>query len=642
MRNFVSIIVTVLTLTSAPICAEAFCGFYVSGATNDIYNNATQVVMMREGTRTVLSMQNNYEGPPEDFAMVIPVPVVLQQNNVKTLDPAVFDRVDQMAAPRLVEYWEEDPCQAIGTADFSVSPASGAFGTGERGGASADGNSVVVEAQFKVEEYEIVILSAKDSGGLDAWLRAHHYNIPAGAEPVLRPYVEAGTKFFVAKVDVTKVKFDGNRALLSPLRFYYDTPDFTLPVRLGLLNSRGHQDVIVHILARNQRYQVANYRNTTIPTNLMVDNDVRDQFGEFYAALFDETVAQNPGAVVTEYSWNARTCDPCPGPRLTSQDFMSLGADVAFPPAVAVPTSGRFTRRRTTVTGGLDKQTVERRLRSPSIRYCYDREVRRDPDLRGRVKTKFTISKAGRVKDLQIRKNFKTPAVAQCMERQLRRIRYPISAAPTRVSHTFTIAPGPAVRRSSVPRDFVLTRLHARYTKETLGEDLVFEAADPLFGGRGTPNKMGELSEKGGTTSSDVRTNQFQGRYVILHPWEGALECQEPSRGLWDGRSSRAQAARDLADAPRGNVALPTLVRQDVPSLKLKTRNAILPLQSLKKGAPPAEAAPEEVPPETDQGPGPPAATQSPDAVPDSKASGGCGCQLSAGRIAPWFVPWRR
>ena len=43
------------------------------------------VVLMRDGTRTVLSMQNNYQGPPEDFAMVVPVPVVLQKENVKTL-----------------------------------------------------------------------------------------------------------------------------------------------------------------------------------------------------------------------------------------------------------------------------------------------------------------------------------------------------------------------------------------------------------------------------------------------------------------------------------------------------------------------------------------------------------------------------
>jgi hypothetical protein len=69
------------TIAAAPV-ADAFCGFYVAGADQKLFNNATMVVLMREGTRTVLSMQNNYQGPPENFAMVVPVPVVLQKENV--------------------------------------------------------------------------------------------------------------------------------------------------------------------------------------------------------------------------------------------------------------------------------------------------------------------------------------------------------------------------------------------------------------------------------------------------------------------------------------------------------------------------------------------------------------------------------
>ena len=45
---------------------------------------------MRKGQRTVLSMQNNYQGPPENFAMVIPGAFVLEQDNVKTLAPELL------------------------------------------------------------------------------------------------------------------------------------------------------------------------------------------------------------------------------------------------------------------------------------------------------------------------------------------------------------------------------------------------------------------------------------------------------------------------------------------------------------------------------------------------------------------------
>src|SRR5262245_29020258 len=93
---------------SAP--ADAFCGFYVSGSGAQLYNHATMGVLMREGTRTVLSMENNYQGPPEHFAMVVPVAVVLQRENVGTLRRVVFERVERLASPRLVEYWEREPC----------------------------------------------------------------------------------------------------------------------------------------------------------------------------------------------------------------------------------------------------------------------------------------------------------------------------------------------------------------------------------------------------------------------------------------------------------------------------------------------------------------------------------------------------
>ncbi len=63
-----------LASLTATAGARAFCGFYVSGADNKLFADATQVVLMREGTKTVLSMQNDYKGPPEKFAPVTTAP----------------------------------------------------------------------------------------------------------------------------------------------------------------------------------------------------------------------------------------------------------------------------------------------------------------------------------------------------------------------------------------------------------------------------------------------------------------------------------------------------------------------------------------------------------------------------------------
>ncbi|HEX2687542.1 MAG TPA: DUF2330 domain-containing protein [Kofleriaceae bacterium] len=328
MKRSALLVAASAALTLPAATADAFCGFYVAGGDQKLFNDATQVVLMRKGTRTVLAMQNNYQGPPEAFAMVVPVPVVLHEADVKTLRKDVFEHVEQMGAPRLVEYWEQDPCEVRkyeldGVAMTTSMPAPSGAAEGSKG------LGVTIEARFAVGEYQIVILSAKDSTGLDTWLKQEKYHIPDGAEPLLRPYVEGGSKFFVAKVDPAKVTFGPDqRAQLSPLRFHYDSDEFSLPIRLGLANSSGTQDLIVNILAPGQRYEVANYRNVTIPTNLDVRESVKDKFAGFYTALFDRTIENNPGAVVTEYAWQASTCDPCPGPTLDQSDFLTLGADV--------------------------------------------------------------------------------------------------------------------------------------------------------------------------------------------------------------------------------------------------------------------------------------------------------------------------
>src|SRR4051812_24233452 len=166
MRSAATLVALALA-AAAPRTAAAFCGFYVAGGDQKMFNDATQVVLMRMGTRTVLAMQNNYKGPPDAFAMVVPVPVVLHEGDVKTLTKDVFAHVEQMGAPRLVEYWEQDPCAvgADGADDKMVRPAapspSGAMQE------KAKDLGVTIEAKFTVGEYQVLILSAKDSTGLE-------------------------------------------------------------------------------------------------------------------------------------------------------------------------------------------------------------------------------------------------------------------------------------------------------------------------------------------------------------------------------------------------------------------------------------------------------------------------------------------
>jgi hypothetical protein len=332
-RVLLALLAACLTL---PCAAHAFCGFYVSSAGADLFNDATMVVLMREGTRTVLSMQNNYRGPTEDFALVIPVPVVLKKDMVKTLPKNVFERVDALASPRLVEYYEEGDCGPPPPMPPSMSRSASLDMPKKNLG-------VTIEAKFEVGEYEILILSAKEALGLETWLKENKYRIPEQAAPLLAPYVQNNWKFFVAKVNAKKVTFQDGQAVLSPLRFHYDAEKFELPVRLGLVNSAGTQDLIVHVVSKH-RYELANRPNVLVPTNLELTPAAQPEFGAFYAALLERTFAKSPTAAITEFAWKGAmpppqtmvssgiygvTCDPCPPPHPVDNPLTRLlGADV--------------------------------------------------------------------------------------------------------------------------------------------------------------------------------------------------------------------------------------------------------------------------------------------------------------------------
>jgi hypothetical protein len=119
---------------------------------------------------------------------------------------------------------------------------------------------------------------------------------------------------------------------------------------------------------------------------------------------------------------------------------------------------------------------------------------------------------------------------------------------------------------------WVLTRLHTRYSAETLSEDLIFREAKPVTGGRANWN--GTNGDEGAQIT-DGGINNFQGRYIIRHYWEGQVACKDPAYNQWGGPPGNPYgkpdptAAKGLATAPRGTVSLKHEVRSPVPLLGL-------------------------------------------------------------------------
>ena len=319
----------------------AFCGFYVAKVDAKLLNKTSQVILARSGQQTVVTMASDFEGDVKDFAMVIPVPEVPTRDQIRLAEHSVFEKLDAYSGPRLVEYFDDEPCDAnLANGSYTFTAKAAAAPVED---ASAPDHGVEIVAQYAIGEYDILILSAKESQGLKVWLNKNGYKIPEGANEVLDPYIKNNMKFFVVKVNLDEYEKSGEQDL-HPIQLTYNSDKFMLPIRLGMANADGPQDLIVYAFSDKGQIECANYRTVEVPTDRDVPMFVRDQFQSFYEALFTKAwKAAGKNVVFKEYSWDLNSdnfvhCDPCTTDPPLMADLKEAGV---FWLAGATPTGSR-------------------------------------------------------------------------------------------------------------------------------------------------------------------------------------------------------------------------------------------------------------------------------------------------------------
>ena len=265
---------------------------------------ATAVVLMRDGTRTVMTIESHYVGPIEDFSLVLPVPNSFRSTDASLVPIDIVARLDALSVPRLSEVWEADPC---GPDPARVVPPT----YPEVSAANLPKVTAAANGKFSLAEYQLSLVNDGHGGTL-----------------------------LVVKLDAKHVKRDNDDAVVfTPLRLVFESSTFAVPIALA---SKINQDLVVEILADGQRYQVGNAPNAAMPTNLIVRDDVHENFEKFYAELFTSEVAKNPKAVETEFA------------RAVPMNFVDL-AYLSATPNVPAPPSNRIvlTRLRVRVSDAL-------------------------------------------------------------------------------------------------------------------------------------------------------------------------------------------------------------------------------------------------------------------------------------------------
>lgn len=455
--------------------AQATPVVFAGKGSDKLVNHSAHVVLLKRDDMTAVTIMPDYEGPMASFALMTVVPSDVSTERLTTLRREFVDRVDLVSAPRFAEFWEMDPCES-GKAeqewerDLTASDSGAFLGVVKTDPSKKVAKELLmdVDAKQKEGEYTLSVLDSWDA--LSKWLGDKGYQAPPGAKEAFEPYLKEGQKILVADVDSNRIELvGGDRAQLSPFRFWTEQPYEVLPARLGLVSAAPKQELFVYVLAPETRYQVANYTTKFAPTNLTVDFKVKERMGEFYAGLHDLFLQKHPQTFLTEFVWQAGGCgQPCAGDSLLPHELLSLGGDV-----------------------------IDAKLP--------DDEVNPDPgDPTEEEKNAFEATLADKTpkEKVEARKAWQE-------ERQLL-----------------------AARRALLQRhQYVLTRLHYRYGKDDLPKDPKLGATTgPIEGGVALPEgKDGAAS----TDVKSADKNRFQTRFNSLHPNIKKVECESPEPYRW-------------------------------------------------------------------------------------------------------------
>jgi hypothetical protein len=513
--GFASLLALALATLAGP--AHALNGFFASKQGGAVKSYTTQVVVMKKAATTVVSVMPDYEGPLEGFAVVLLVPSDVTLDGATTLKREFIDRTDQVSAPRFHEFWEQDPCDP--------SPPQQEWervlkveGGGFLGGGSITGGKKIakelfldVQAKQKEGEYKFSLVDSSQS--VVGFLSGKGYKSPDGAEAALKPYLDKGMKALVAEVDPKRIELvGGDRAQLSPIRYFTQQPFDTIVAKPGLLDSPGKQELVIYVLDPEQRYEVKNYKTIAPPTNIEVDFVVKERMGEFYAALNDIIWQKSPKTFLIEYAWPASDgCGkPCATEPLLIHELLSMGADVferAVPEAERKPKPPELTKE-------------EKKEQKEALKELKPKERRE-------------------------------------REKQIQEERETVLA-----------------RKGLLERNkYILTRLHYRYDAASLPDDPVIGAASSgIEGGIALPEgpKKTVSAEVKSTPAS-----RLQVRYNNFHPWVPVIHCQQAERGKWgksppDYRGLRKTwIAEDLSRKSRTQIKPTEVVLTSIPELGL-------------------------------------------------------------------------
>lgn len=269
-------------------------------------------------------VQIEYQGDPERFAWLIPVPRVPE---VEVGNQNFFTQLRNATVPTFTVNRTQSSCggasrSSSGGCAFGGSSDSAATVVDKDAGASyADQDSEVVVSREVVGAFDVTILEPTNEAEIEEWLSANDFLNDLNAAPIVRDYVERDHVFVAVKL-TPSAEVDEIHPLV--LRYAGDEP--CVPLKLTSIAAIDDMPIRVFFLGERRSVPL-NYRHVEL-------NPFRFDWpnvGSNYSAVLSEAVDGDGAegrAFVTEYAGDSSVVPRgvIAPPQWTEADFKDVAA----------------------------------------------------------------------------------------------------------------------------------------------------------------------------------------------------------------------------------------------------------------------------------------------------------------------------
>ena len=202
---------------------------------------------MQEDENTISSyVEIQYQGAPEAFAWIVPVPSVPE---LDVWNGQAFNSLDLATQPQ----WNFFNNCFLDEAAESAGPPQN----------EADGGVMVLDMQ-RVGPFDTVTLQSNDPRELVEWLRRNEYRIVPAMEPFIALYTAEEMKFLAMKLAPGE-----DTASIQPIKMTYTAANPAVPLRLTAVAAQLEMGVKVWILG-DRRFGPKNVPDITIDDDEVV------------------------------------------------------------------------------------------------------------------------------------------------------------------------------------------------------------------------------------------------------------------------------------------------------------------------------------------------------------------------------------